>query len=104
MPYGLTDREFAKLIELFSQDEKIEYVLLRGSRARGDYRSDSDMDITILGRRIDQMSIEELQKKIESSDISCPVEIYTARLSENEEYIEGVSHKGLLIYQKMESK
>lgn len=104
MPYGLTDREFAKFIELFSQDEKIEYVLLRGSRARGDYRSDSDMDITILGRRIDQMSIEELQKKIESSDISCPVEIYTARLSGNEEYIEGVSHKGLLIYQKMQSK
>src|SRR5574344_204371 len=104
MPYGLTDREFAKLIELFSQDEKIEYVLLRGSRARGDYRSDSDMDITILGRHIDQTSIEELQKKIESSDISCPVEIYTARLSENEEYIEGVNHKGLLIYQKMQSK
>ena len=104
MPYGLTDREFAKLIELFSQDEKIEYVLLRGSRARGDYRSDSDMDITILGRRIDQMSIEELQKKIESSDISCPVEIYTARLSESSEYVDGVSHKGLLIYQKMQSK
>ena len=104
MPYGLTDREFAKLIELFSQDEKIEYVLLRGSRARGEYRSDSDMDITILGRYIDQTSIEELQKKIESSDISCPVEIYTARLSESEEYLEGVSHEGLLIYQKMQSK
>lgn len=104
MPYGLTDREFANMEELFSQDEKIEYVLLRGSRARGNYRSDSDMDITILGRHIDQMSVEDLQKRIESSDISCPVEIFLARLSENEEYIEGVSHKGLLIYQKPQSK
>ncbi len=104
MPYGLTDREFAKIEELFSQDEKIEYVLLRGSRARGNYRPDSDMDITILGRHIDQMSVEDLQKRIENSDISCPVEIFPARLSENEEYIEGVSHKGLLIYQKPQSK
>ena len=94
---------YRQIVEI-AKNNKVEKVVLFGSRARGDYRSDSDMDITILGRRIDQASIEELHKKIESSDISCPVEIYTARLSENEEYIEGVSHKGLLIYQKMQSK
>ena len=47
MPYGLKDIELAKLNEVFAANERIERVILYGSRAKGNYKPFSDVDITL---------------------------------------------------------
>ena len=47
MPYGLKDTELEKLRKTFAANERIERVVLYGSRAKGNYKPFSDVDITL---------------------------------------------------------
>ena len=49
MPYGLTDIELQKLLEVFAQNGRIEQVILYGSRAKGNFKPITDVDITLVG-------------------------------------------------------
>lgn len=46
-PFGLTDRALALLQGLFSADPRIERAIVYGSRAKGNFRHGSDIDITL---------------------------------------------------------
>ena len=46
-PFGLTDRALALLHGLFSADPRIERAIVYGSRAKGNFRHGSDIDITL---------------------------------------------------------
>ena len=49
MPFGLKDIEIDRLKQLFAADERIETVILYGSRAKGTHKPFSDVDITLTG-------------------------------------------------------
>lgn len=46
--YGLKDEIFNDIISVFKKYETLEKVYLFGSRARGDYKDISDIDIAII--------------------------------------------------------
>lgn len=50
--YGLTDNELEKLCNLFRKHEEIEQAVLYGSRAKGNFKPFSDIDITLMGGRL----------------------------------------------------
>ncbi len=45
MPYGLTDIELQKLNGVFAANGRIEKAILYGSRAKGNFKPFSDIDI-----------------------------------------------------------
>jgi len=47
--FGLPEKTIGLINEIFSGYPKIEKVLIYGSRARGDYKNGSDIDLTIIG-------------------------------------------------------
>ncbi len=47
MPYGLTDTDIKLLTELFANNDRIDKVILYGSRAKGTFKPFSDVDITL---------------------------------------------------------
>jgi len=47
--FGLSDKTINMINEIFSRYPGIEKVVIYGSRARGDYRNGSDIDLTIHG-------------------------------------------------------
>lgn len=53
MKYGLDENTIRKFHSVFSQFSEIEEVILYGSRAMGNYREGSDIDITMKGKNID---------------------------------------------------
>ena len=58
---GLTKKEINKINTIFSKHIQIERVLIYGSRALGNYKPASDIDLTLIGNSIDL----NLQVKIE---------------------------------------
>ena len=46
--YGMRDNLYNDLILLFEKDTTIEKVFLFGSRARGDYKNNSDIDLAFI--------------------------------------------------------
>lgn len=51
--FGLTDRALGLLRGLFSVDPRIERAIVYGSRAKGNFRQGSDIDITLDAPSVD---------------------------------------------------
>ena len=65
MPYGLKDIELAKLNEVFAASERIERVVLYGSRAKGNYKPFSDVDITLEGAELTHTDLNRISLAID---------------------------------------
>lgn len=50
--YGLSDADFQQMIEVFSGFEDIEKAVLFGSRAKGNFKKNSDIDIVLFGTKL----------------------------------------------------
>lgn len=52
MKYGLSDTTIEKICGVFKQFSSIEKVMLYGSRAKGNYKNGSDIDLTLIGTEL----------------------------------------------------
>lgn len=70
---GLTDKEIAKMKSVFEVESGIAEVVLYGSRAKGNYRPGSDIDLTLKGRDLTERQLVELSIRLD--DLLLPYEI-----------------------------
>lgn len=50
--FGLDEKIIAEIIEILKKYEEVESAKIFGSRARGDYRKSSDIDIALFGDKL----------------------------------------------------
>lgn len=65
MIHGLTEKEELALCKLFARYEEVEEVILYGSRAKGNYKAFSDIDITLVGPRLTRSIIHQIATEID---------------------------------------
>ena len=65
MPYGIKDIELEKVCRLFAENNRIESVILYGSRAKGNYKPFSDVDITLTGEELSRHDLNRLKLSID---------------------------------------
>lgn len=53
MKFGLKDETINKINSVFEKYPEVEEVIIYGSRAKGNYREGSDIDITLKGKELD---------------------------------------------------
>lgn len=100
MPYGLKEIELARLNALFSINERIERVILYGSRAKGTYKPFSDVDITLVG---DELTHEDLNRIILAIDdllLPYQFDISIFHQLKNDTLIDHINRRGIVIYEK----
>lgn len=101
---GLTKEEIAGIRALFSKYQQVEEVLIYGSRAMGNFKPASDIDLTLIGRDIDL----SLQTKIEFDldDLMLPykfdISIYD-RIT-TPEFLDHINKVGKEIYKRKQQK
>jgi len=76
MDWGLKSSDIEKITGIFSNHPSIEEALLYGSRAKGNYKPGSDIDITLKGNDIDLQELNTIS--LELDDLLLP---YTFDLS-----------------------
>lgn len=60
MTYGISKRDLDEITDALRKFPEIKEAVLFGSRAKGNYKSGSDIDIAIKGRAIDHACVSEL--------------------------------------------
>lgn len=98
--FGLPAATLDKLSSIFAQHSVIQTVLIYGSRAKGNYRTGSDIDLTIKGDEISFAELMQIEDQID--DLMLP---YTVDLSQycqiaNRELIAHIDRVGVEIYSK----
>ena len=98
--FGLSDGIIGSINQVFSKYAEIEKVLIYGSRARGDYRNGSDIDLTIIG----DLSFEDrehISGLIDDLPIPYMCDISIFRDIKNQNLIEHIERVGQVFYEKV---
>lgn len=100
MKYGLDDKYFDKLISVFPRHPEVESVILYGSRAKGNYKPFSDIDLTLKGKTLTRQLLGRIFTEID--DLLLPffldISIYSKLTDKG--FIEAIDKTGVEIYRK----
>lgn len=99
-PFGLPPATLDKLRSVFARHPAVESVVLYGSRAKGNYRPGSDIDLAIRGQQIPFAEFLKIEDEID--DLLLP---YTVDLSlygelTNADLIAHIDRVGVEVYAK----
>ena len=95
--YGINDASYEEMISLFKSFDSLDKVYIFGSRARGDYKNGSDIDLAI--NSCDDIKLRLLNKL---EDIRCILkfDVVDIKYIGNEKLLENIKKQGKLIYKK----
>lgn len=100
MLYGLKQRYLDQMKEVFNAHAAVEKVILYGSRAKGDYRKWSDIDLTFIGNGLTLSLLMKIETELD--DLLMPYKIdasiYTS--IENEDLVDHINRVGAIFYEK----
>ena len=100
MPYGLKDIELQKLCKVFESNERIERVVLYGSRAKGNYKPFSDVDITLIGEELTHTDLNRISLAIDDLLLPYQFDISVFHTLKNEALIDHIHRVGITIYER----
>lgn len=100
MKYGLTDTAWEKLQNLFALHDKIRQVILYGSRAKGNYKPFSDVDIVLIGDELTQQDLNRIVLEVDDLLLPYQFDISIFQNLTNPELIDHIRRRGIVIYDK----
>ena len=99
-PFGLPPATLDKLNSVFARHDAIDAVLIYGSRAKGNYRAGSDIDLTIKGSEIPFAEFMQIKDQIDDLMLPYTVDLSQYRQLENADLIAHIDRVGVEIYVK----
>lgn len=99
-PFGLPPATLDKLNSVFARHCGIESVLIYGSRAKGNFRPGSDIDLTIKSAEIPFMEFMQIENQIDDLMLPYTVDLSQYRQIENADLIAHIDRVGVEIYAK----
>ena len=75
MKFGLSDTVIKELQDVFRRHDNIKQVLIFGSRSKGNFRSGSDIDLAVLGDKIDYNQLLTILCEIEDLNLLYSVDL-----------------------------
>lgn len=98
--YGIEEDIFNNILDTFKSIEKIERVILFGSRAKNTYKTTSDIDLAVKFKKLDKKLL--LIRKLD--EIKCILKFDVLNLDNisNEKLLENIKKEGKVIYTNKE--
>ena len=100
MPYGLNDQTIAKINTIFAECPLIDKVILYGSRAKGNYRTGSDIDLTIVGDAVAQSHLLKIANQLDDLFLPYKIDLSLMRQIEDRDVIEHIKRVGTVFYER----
>lgn len=100
MKYGLDDKYFNALISVFPRHPEVESVILYGSRAKGNYKPFSDIDITLKGKTLTRQLLGRIFTEIDDLLLPYFLDISIYNKLTDKGFIEAIDKTGVEIYRK----
>ena len=100
---GLTQRDWQTLCNIFDQNENVKEVRLFGSRAKGNFKSGSDIDLAIMNPGVDLITEIRIKGECEESSLPYFVDIANYPTLKNSEFKAHIERVSIPFYLKTES-
>ncbi len=84
-----------RIIEILAANPRVERVVLFGSRARGDARPASDVDLALYGKDLTLADLAALQAELEETDIPQRIDLVLAEAIDNPSLRDRIETEGV---------
>jgi len=99
--FGLKDATIQKICGVFAEYPQVEKAVLYGSRAKGNYKTGSDIDLTLYGAEDLTLDIlYRLMDKIDDLLLPYSFDLSIFRTINDPDVIEHIQRVGVIFYQK----
>ena len=98
--YGLSDKEFDEMTAIFGKFKNLEKVILYGSRAKGNYKKFSDVDITLEGDNLTLADLFQIQDLLYESDLPYMYDVSIFSSITNPDLIDHIRRRGIVIWER----
>ena len=97
--FGLAQADVKKILSIFEQCEAIEEVVLYGSRAMGNYRPGSDIDLTLKGTELNLKILNRISNELDDLLLPYYFDLSIFTRIEDDDLIDHIQRVGVTIYQ-----
>ncbi|MCL4521354.1 MAG: nucleotidyltransferase domain-containing protein [Firmicutes bacterium] len=101
MPFGLSETTVRTIHAIFQQHPDIEQVIIYGSRAKGNYKPGSDIDLTLIGDALTHADLLRIMHEIVESPIPYLVDLSIFHDVGDLAVREHIQRRGCVFYQKL---
>ncbi|MDE6298847.1 MAG: nucleotidyltransferase domain-containing protein [Muribaculaceae bacterium] len=95
---GLTEKEIAEVISYMADNPKISRAIIFGSRAKGNYKPFSDVDLSLVGDNLNYSDLERIEEKLYYSYLPYIFDINIYSELKNKALIDHIDRVGIEIY------
>jgi type I restriction enzyme S subunit len=100
MKFGLDENIIEELIKIFEKNSKVDKAFVFGSRAKGNYRPDSDIDIAIKGNEITIDDILKMSVAFDDKGIKYKIDLIDYNTIKEPALKEHIDRVGIEFYSK----
>ncbi len=100
MSIGLTKRDIATIQGIFRNHPEVTLVYTFGSRAKGTYKTGSDIDLAVMNSGVSFDAICAIKGELEESSLPYSVDVVNYPELQNEELKEHIDRVGVEFYKR----
>ncbi|NVO12037.1 MAG: nucleotidyltransferase domain-containing protein [Bacteroidales bacterium] len=100
MKHGLKESYIQQIQSVFAEYPAIEKAILYGSRAKGNYREGSDIDLSLVGQTLDFNLLIKIENKLDDLLLPYNIDLSILHKIENPELIDHIERVGVIFYEK----
>lgn len=100
MEFGLTDKTLEKIRSVLANYPKVDRAVIYGSRAKGNYRNGSDIDLTLFGKSLDQKQCADIADALDELLLPYMIDLSIYELLDHEGLKEHINRVGKVFYCK----
>lgn len=97
--YGLNNKTLSLLRDVFSKHPQIYQVLIYGSRAKGNYRVGSDIDLTLKGQGISLETLLKIENELDDLLLPYKFDVSIYFKITDKDLLEHITRVGKLLFQ-----
>lgn len=101
--FGLKPHTISAIQNVFARHSEIEQAVLYGSRAKGTYRSGSDIDLTLFGDALTYTLLDRIETEIDDLLLPYTVDLSLYTQIDNADLLDHIQRVGQVFYQSDES-
>jgi predicted nucleotidyltransferase len=102
--FGLTDKIITTIRQIFVEFPVVEKAILYGSRAKGNYKHGSDIDLTLVGDMLDINTLGRIADMLDESPIPYQVDLSIYDQLKHAGLREHIERVGVVFYERAGDK
>jgi uncharacterized protein len=98
--HGLTDETVAQIHQALARHPEVEQAVLYGSRAKGNFKPGSDVDLTLVGAGLSSKTLGQIKAELEDGPLPYTFDLSILDQITQADLLDHIQRAGVIFYER----